>query len=198
MGADQLTAASTDGNMPHDRVDVILAQWARERPDLDASPMEVPGRILRAARYIDGALEDVFKDFHLDFGLFDVLASLRRQGPPYQLPPSELNRWCMLTSGAMTKRLDRLEGAGLIVRRAHPDDRRGVLVELSAAGRALADEAVEAHVENERRILSPLSSDERRELASLLRRVVVPLERENGHETAPPVQSRPIGAHQGS
>ena len=182
-------ASGKAGGTPQDRVDLILAHWARERPDLDASPMEVPGRILRGARYIDGALDHVFKEFELDFGLFDVLAALRRHGPPYQLAPSELNRWCMLSSGAMTKRLDRLEGAGLVVRKSDPDDRRGILVELVPAGLALVDRVVEAHLENERRILSPLSAAERRELAALLRRVIIPLERENGHEPAPPAGS---------
>ena len=94
----------------------------------------------------------------------------------------------MLSSGAMTKRLDRLQEAGLVVRKADPEDRRGILVELSPAGRALVDRVVEAHLENEEHILSPLSAKEQRELAALLRRVILPLERENGHEPAPPAQ----------
>jgi DNA-binding MarR family transcriptional regulator len=166
-------------------MDVIRAQWERERPDIDASPMEIFGRILRASRYADSALQHVFKQYGLDFGLFDVLASLRRQGPPYQLPPNQLNVWCMLTSGAMTKRLDRLERMGLIRRRPAPEDRRGVLIELSPAGLALVDQVVVAHTENEGRLLSPLTARQRDELASLLRRLVAHLEREVGGAAAP-------------
>jgi DNA-binding MarR family transcriptional regulator len=168
------------GGSDRDQVDVILTQWSQERPDLDASPMEVFGRILRASRYTDIALQRVFQRYGLDFGLFDVLASLRRQGPPFRLPPSELSRWCMLTSGAMTKRLDRLEQAGLIVRRAAADDRRSVLVELSPAGLALIDQVVIEHVENERQLLAPLTPEMRDELAALLRRLLAHLEREVG------------------
>jgi DNA-binding MarR family transcriptional regulator len=167
---------TSDNVVQRDQIDLILSQWTRERSDLDTSPMEVIGRILRTSHRIDRSLHAVFKPFGLDFGLFDVLASLRRHGPPYQLPPSELNQWCMLTSGAMTKRLDRLEEAGLVRRRDDPADRRGVLVELSAAGLALIDQAVVAHLENERRILSPLTAEQRAELAALLRPLLIHLE----------------------
>lgn len=169
-----------DVAVARDGVDIILAQWGRERPELDASPMAIFGRILRAARYTDQALQTVFKEYDLDFGLFDVLASLRRHGPPHELPPSELNKWCMLTSGAMTKRLDRLERRGLIVRKADPDDRRGVRVELTPTGLELVDEVVVAHLENERRLLGPLSGRQRDELAVLLRDLLAHLERTVG------------------
>ena len=165
-----------DGKVQLDRVDAIVAQWNRERPEVDVSPMQIIGRILRAARYFDPALDRVFKRYGLDFGLFDVLATLRRSGQPYALAPSELNRWCMLSSGAMTKRLDRLERLGLIARKADPRDRRGIRVVLSAAGLELVDEVVVAHVENEDRILETLSPDERADLVGLLRRLLFSLE----------------------
>lgn len=160
-----------------DRVDLIVEQWARERPDMDLSAMETVGRILRTARHINNRLSIVFAKYRLDFGLFDVLASLRRQGVPYQLPPSELNQWCMLTSGAMTKRLDRLERAGLIKRKDDPADRRGVIIELTAAGLKMTDRVVDAHLKNERQILSSLSKTQQRDLAELLRPLLVQLER---------------------
>lgn len=159
-----------------DRVDRIVEQWARERPGMDLSAMETIGRILRTARHIDNRLSIVFAKYGLDFGLFDVLASLRRQGEPYQLPPSELKQWCMLTSGAMTKRLDRLERAGLIKRKDDLADRRGVIIELTAAGLEMIDTVVVAHVENERQVLSALSKKQQRELAELLRPLLVQLE----------------------
>jgi DNA-binding MarR family transcriptional regulator len=152
--------------------------------------VEIFGRILRASRYTDSARQHVFKRFGLDFGLFEVLAALRRQGPPYRLPPSELNRWCLLTSGAMTKRLDRLQKAGLIVRKADSGDRRSVLVELSPAGRALVDQVIVAHLENESRLLGPLSPKMRAELAALLRRLLSHLEREVGESNAATIASR--------
>jgi DNA-binding MarR family transcriptional regulator len=164
-----------------DQVDRIVFLWARERPDLNFSPMEIMGRILRVSRRIDGALHKVFKQFGLDFGLFDVLATLRRRGPPYQMPPSELNQWCMLSSGAMTKRLDRLESAGLVMRKEDPADRRGVLVVLSAAGLALVDQVVVAHLENERQILAALTAKQCTELAALLRPLLIHLEQTEIH-----------------
>ncbi|HKP18540.1 MAG TPA: MarR family transcriptional regulator [Gaiellaceae bacterium] len=174
------------GSAERDQVDAILEQWRRERPDLDPSPMEIFGRILRASRYTERALEQVFKRFGLDLGLFNVLSALRRHGPTYRLSPSELNGWCMLTSGAMTKRLDRLEKAGLVVRRADPSDRRGVLVELSPAGLALIDQVVVAHIENESRLLTVLSPKMHEELAALLRRLLAHLEQEVGELPATP------------
>jgi len=167
-----------DGQVRLDRVDAIVAQWNRERPDVDVSPMHVIGRILRAARYLDSALDRVFARYGLDFGLFDVLATLRRSGPPYALAPRALNRWCMLSSGAMTKRLDRLERLGMIARQADPHDRRGIQVVLSAAGLELVDRVLVAHVENEEVLLEDLSPEERDEIAALLRRLMLSLDPE--------------------
>jgi DNA-binding MarR family transcriptional regulator len=112
----------------------------------------------------------------LNSGEFDVLASLRRSGTPYQLTPTELFRTLMLSSGAMTNRLDRLEHAGLIVRLPDPSDRRGTLVGLTARGREIADVAVTAHVANEHRLLDTLSAEEQAQLAQLLRKLLVGLE----------------------
>jgi DNA-binding MarR family transcriptional regulator len=138
--------------------------------------MGVIGRVMRAYRHLDRELAEVYKDAGLDSGLFDVLATLRRSGAPYSLSPRELNQWCMLTSGAMTARIDRLEDAGLVMRRRDPDDRRGLLVRLSPAGLALVDKLLAAHLANEERLLAPLAADEREMLAGLLRRLLIPLE----------------------
>jgi DNA-binding MarR family transcriptional regulator len=159
-----------------DKVDQILRQWAHERPDLDTSPMGVLGRIMRASRHVDRELATVYKHEGLDFGLFDVLATLRRSGAPYRLSPTALNEWCMVTSGGMTARLDRLEEAGLIVRRPDPDDRRALLVELSPTGFAVIDKLLAAHLASEERLLASLSPEDREQLATLLRQVLIPLE----------------------
>jgi DNA-binding MarR family transcriptional regulator len=159
----------------HDGVDEILEQWARERPDLDASPIAVIGRISRLARELERRMEVVYREQGLEGDWYDVLATLRRAGPPYTLRPSELTRTLMLTSSGTTKRLDRLERAGLIARTPDPSDRRGVLITLTDAGRELHDRAITAHLDNERDLLSGLTDAEREQLAGLLRRLQLTL-----------------------
>ncbi len=154
-----------------DAVDRILEQWALERPDLDASPMAVLGRINRLSRELDGPLQRVFGRFALDRGEFDVLATLRRAGGPYQLTPGALGEAMMVTSGAVTKRVDRLERVGLIAREPDPRDRRGVLVRLTPRGLELVNQAVEQHVANEERLLAGLTRKDREQLARLLRKL---------------------------
>ena len=159
-----------------DGVDEILRQWARERPDLDASPMAIVGRISRIERKIDPLLSSVFRKFGLERWSFDVLATLRRSGYPYELTPTQLFSSLMLTSGAITHRSDKLVKTGLVQRNPDPNDRRGVRVKLTDLGLAKMDEAVTAHVENERRMLRHLSRAERSLLISLLRRLLLGLE----------------------
>jgi DNA-binding MarR family transcriptional regulator len=160
-----------------DAVDAIVAQWRRERPDLDPSPMSVLGRISRLAALLERELDDVFARYRLAGSDFDVLATLRRSGEPYRLTPTELSRSTMVTTGGMTKRLDRLEASGLIRREADPRDRRGKLIALTDEGRELIDRAVEGHLENEERLLSSLSRSNRRELAELLRVMLLAIDR---------------------
>ncbi len=120
-------------------------------------------------------LNPLFARFGLQSGEFDVLATLRRSGPPFALTPTALYEATMVTSGAMTNRLDRLEKAGLIARGPHPEDRRGVIVQLTKKGRTLIDEAVTAHVENEHQVLSGLTREERDRLAALLEKLIASL-----------------------
>src|SRR4051794_40347147 len=154
-----------------DGVDVILEQWRRARPDLDPSPIGVIGRISRLARELEQRLEPVYREQGLEPGWYDVLATLRRIGPPYQLRPTEFSNTLMLTSSGTTKRLDRPEQAGPIPRAPDPEARRGTLITLTDAGHALVDRASEAHLDNERRLVSALTAAERRELAGLLRKL---------------------------
>lgn len=152
-----------------DGVDRILEQWRRERPELDPSPIGVIGRISRLARELEQRLEPVYAEHGLETGWYDVLATLRRSGPPYRLRPTAFAGTLMLTSSGTTKRLDRLERAGLIERAPDPSDRRGVLIALTAAGRERVDAVTEAHLANERRLLAGLTRAEQDELAGLLR-----------------------------
>lgn len=159
--------------MTQDRVDFILAQWAKERPDLDTSGMSVIGRISRSSRYVDQHLTKNFAKFGLNRGEFDVLATLRRYGESYPMTPTELLSALMLSSGAMTNRLDRLEQSGYIERKSHPEDRRGVLVVLTDEGKRKIDEVVLAHTEFEKELLASLTTAEQEQLAELIRKLLL-------------------------
>lgn len=152
-----------------DAVDAIIAMWAREKPELDATPMGIVGRISRLSRLLDKELKDFFADYGLEFWEFDVLATLRRSGAPYELSPGALLRTAMVTSGAITNRVDRMEAKGLVERLRDPGDRRGVRIRLTPAGLELIDNLVPLHVANERRLLAALADDDRDTLADLLR-----------------------------
>ena len=154
-----------------DGVDEIIEQWRRERPDLDASPVGVIGRVSRLAREIEQRLEPVYREHGLEPGWHDVLATLRRFGPPYRLRASDFTGLLMLTSSGTTKRLDKLEQAGLIAREPDPRDRRGVLITLTPAGLEVIDRLMPAHLANEHRIIGALSEAEQRRLADLLRKL---------------------------
>ncbi|BAB50334.1 regulatory protein (MarR-family) [Mesorhizobium japonicum MAFF 303099] len=156
-----------------DRAAKAIEQWKRERPDLDVSPMGVLGRLNEASSLIArDRLAPLFAQFGLQAGEFDVLATLRRSGSPYALTPTDLYEATMVTSGAMTNRLDRLEKAGLILRGPHPNDRRGIVVQLTGKGLALIDEALTAHVANEHEILAGLNDAERETLSRLLEKLI--------------------------
>ena len=159
-----------------DGVDRIAAQWAAVRPELDSGPMQVIGRISRAADLLEAALRPPFAAEGLGNGDFDVLASLRRAGAPYRLSASELTATMMVTSGAVTKRVDRLVAAGLVARSVAAHDGRGRLIELTPRGLEVTDRVVERHWQNEDRLLSPLSVAEREQLAGLLRTLLISLE----------------------
>ncbi|WP_308123624.1 MarR family winged helix-turn-helix transcriptional regulator [Modestobacter marinus] len=160
-----------------DAVDLILQQWARERPDLDCSPMGVIGRVSQLQREVFLAQRATFARHGLDAPSFDVLAALRRAGPPYQLTPTALMRTALVTSGAITQRLDRLEEKGLITRCRSEADGRAVVVSLTDAGRTALDRALPDHLETERGMLAGLSAADREQLAGLLRRWLVSLGR---------------------
>lgn len=154
-----------------DGVDLMIEQWRRERPDLDPSPIGVVGRVSRLARELEQRLEPVYRDQGLEPGWYDVLATLRRAGPPYRARPTEFAGALMLTSSGTTKRLDRLEQAGLITRGPDPEDRRATLITLTDAGLKLIDRATDAHLENERQLLGALTDADQRRLADLLRKL---------------------------
>ncbi len=152
-----------------DHVDRVLAQWAVERPDLDVSPMAVLGRLKRVSRLMENELARTFASHDLDAASFDVLATLRRSGPPYRLTPTGLMRAAMVTSGAITQRLDRLEARRLVTRTPSDSDGRGIHVELTDEGRAVIDRALPDHVDTEKRLLASLTGTQRDAFAATLR-----------------------------
>lgn len=162
--------------MNADPVDAILAQWQKERPDLDVSAMGIVGRIGRLTKHLDRSLQEVFSEFGLQAGEFDVLATLRCSGAPYQLTPTTLFNTLMISSGTMTHRIDRLEQADLVQRIPDPSDRRGTLIQLTDRGFTLIEKAVEAHVANMNHLLSGLEEAESKALAQLLRQLLISFE----------------------
>jgi DNA-binding MarR family transcriptional regulator len=167
-----------------DHVADVLAQWAAERPDLDTGPMAVIGRLSRAARRLDAELARTFAAHDLDAASFDVLATLRRSGDPFALAPKQLGDAAMITTGAVTQRLDKLEQRGLVRRSQRPGDGRGVLVHLTASGHAAIDAALPDHLDTERRLLGSLTPRQQRDLAHLLAVLLTGLE-DDRDETRP-------------
>ncbi len=162
----------TDG----DRIDGARAEWAAERPDLDTSPMDVIGRILRAAHLADALIRNALRREGLDRGGFDVLATLRRGGPPYRLTPTRLYDELVLTSGAVTHRIDALERAGLVERLPDRTDRRSTLVGLTANGATVIDRAMATHMQCEQAMIASLPAADRQALADLLRKLLPGIE----------------------
>jgi DNA-binding MarR family transcriptional regulator len=154
----------------------IVAQWKTELPDLPVAGMETLGRARRIVLATRPAIEAVFRDHGLDAGEFDVLATLRRCGAPYALRPTEIFQSLMVSSGGLTDRLSRLEAKGLVKREAAPEDGRSLLVVLTAKGRALAEQVMRADMAVEAEILSGLTSDEQRQLAELLSKLLQSIE----------------------
>jgi DNA-binding MarR family transcriptional regulator len=170
--------------MTDDRVARIQAEWARERPDVDTGPQGVIGRLHRIANHLTGELSRLYAEYGLSEGEFDVLAALRRAGAPYERAPGEIALHTMVTTGAVTKRVDRLEQAGLVRRRRSDADGRGRVVRLTPAGRRLIDEAFAAHMANEQRLLNEaLTPAQAEQLERLLAAWLSRIETPDSHES---------------
>lgn len=152
-----------------DAIDAVVDAWARERPDLDLSAIGLVGRFGRLVMLLGPAQERVFTEFGLRPGEFDVLATLRRSGPPYTLMPSQLARTLMLSRAGMTNRLDRLESAGFVRRELDPADRRSFRVQLTDSGYETVDAAMTAHTANVTDLVSALDPAARADLDAHLR-----------------------------
>ncbi|MEV0379257.1 MarR family transcriptional regulator [Nonomuraea sp. NPDC050643] len=155
-----------------DPIDRILEQWRRERPDLDLSAMDVFGRLAQATRMLMPQVDRVFTKRGLRQGEFDVLAALRRAGPPFTLIPSELSDVLMMSRAGMTNRLDRLEAAGLVERSLDPADRRSFRVRLTDEGLRIVDDALTEHAANLARLAAPLTREDVDTLSSIMRKLM--------------------------
>jgi DNA-binding MarR family transcriptional regulator len=164
--------------VPSDEVDHLIEAWRRERPDVDVTPMEVLSRVGRLSRHLDRARRAAFAEHDIEGWEFDVLAALRRAGPPYELTPGMLLAQTMVTSGTMTARVDKLTARGLVDRRRDEDDRRAVRVRLTDKGRTVVDGALDVLLAHERTLLADLDTADQAALAALLRRLVLPFDSE--------------------
>jgi DNA-binding MarR family transcriptional regulator len=162
-----------------DSIARVQARWKAVRPDLDPAPMGIMGRILRLELLAGEKMRRVLQPLGVGLGGFDVLATLHRTGPKCRLTPTALHRELLLTSGAMTHRLDGLERSGWVRRLADPSDRRGTLIELTTKGKALINQAIELHLKNEAAMVAILSKDEQQRLAGLLGKLLATMEHKN-------------------
>jgi DNA-binding MarR family transcriptional regulator len=160
-----------------DAVDRIVAQWTRERPDLDPSAKEITGRIVRLESLFQQRFAEVFAEFGMKEGDYGLLVALRRAGTPYELTPTGLAKARMMSSGGLTPALDRLQRREWIERAPNPEDRRGMLVRLTPAGKELVDAAMHAHIAAEHDLVRHLSPTKRRQLTTLLRELLMSVER---------------------
>jgi DNA-binding MarR family transcriptional regulator len=173
-----------------DPIEETITAWRRERPGLDLSGVALLARLERVAHRLEEAQDEFFAALGLKPGWLDVLAALRRAGEPYRLTPTRLALDALISTAGMTNRLDRLEEAGLVRRRPDPDDRRGILVELTAKGRELVDAAVDAHRGLSKRLLGGLDGSEREQLDRLLRKLLTPLDQAEQEEASSPARAR--------
>jgi len=159
-----------------DHIDKVVAQWKRQGLEYDLGPVGIIGRAGRIMEYVDRALEAKFEEFGISRATFDVLAALRRNGPPFRLSQRDLMRSLLRTSGSMSLRIDALEREGLVNRIQDQDDRRSVLVTLTPKGTSLLKKIIPEHLANETAIISTFTYSEKEQLTSLLRKWLVSLE----------------------
>ena len=168
---------------PPDAIDHMILAWREALPDLDPSGLELVGRVLVLAKHLEHSVAGSLQAHKLSLGQFDILATLRRQGPRGGLTPGKLLESVMLSSGGMTARLTRLEEEGLIVRRPDPDDRRGVVVELTPKGCKRIEAATATRFEEANASLPPLKRSELQSLACYLRKWLATVEAQKANDS---------------
>ncbi|QBD75385.1 MarR family transcriptional regulator [Ktedonosporobacter rubrisoli] len=174
----QESIQATEESSQHirDHTDWLLAGWKQQRPDLDFSPIAIMTRLERLQSHLQAEVGATFERFGLTAPSFSVIATLRRAGPPYQRTQRALMDALQLTSGTISVRIDRLEKNGIVARLPDPNDQRGVLVRLSEKGLRLFDQIAPLHLANEERLLAALNQEQREQLATLLRTLLLSFE----------------------
>ena len=170
--------AGVSKDTARDSIDTLVDEWRRERPDLDPSPVAILGRLHRIAARLERRVETWLAPLDLTWESFSLILTLRRSGAPFALRPTDLYRESLLTSGAITNRIDRVEQQGLVRRRPDPSDGRVMVVELTAAGRRLADKAAAIHFRELAETFSGLSRQDTAQLNASLARLMAVLETE--------------------
>lgn len=173
---EQRHALKTAGS---DSVERMLHEWRRERPELDASPLRIQGRVLRVSAHLRRRIDHWLGPLGLSWESFSLIVTLRRSGKPYEMRPTDILQESLLTSGAITNRIDRVAEMGLVRRYPDPDDRRSYLIKLTPAGKKLADKAIAMHFTGMEGALDVLSPAEQDRLAGLLSKLLASLENEN-------------------
>ena len=163
-----------------DHVDRIIAEWAEQLPDLDTDAIALIGRLMRSSRLLQLEVERSLGHFDLTINEFNTLNALRRAGKPHRLSPKDVGVSLLFSSGGLTKLLERLESRGLVAREPDPDDGRGVIVSLTPAGKKLQEDAMAAHQLNEEELLNPLTRNQREQLNSILRDLLIAFEASAG------------------
>jgi DNA-binding MarR family transcriptional regulator len=159
-----------------DHIDRVIAQWKGQGMKLDLGPVGIIGRAGRIMEYVDRALESKFEEFGISRGTFDVLAALKRNGPPFRLSQRDLMRSLLRTSGSMSLRIDTLEREGLVTRVQDRDDRRSVFVTLTTKGSNLLQRVIPEHLANENSLIAAFTTSEKEQLTTLLRKWLIALE----------------------
>jgi DNA-binding MarR family transcriptional regulator len=188
-------------NKARDAIDVFIAEWTRERPDLDFAYLATLGRILRLSAHLHESMDKWLEPFGLTWEMFDLLATLRRSGAANELRPTDLYEACMLSSGATTNRIDRAEKQGHAMRRPDPQDGRATRIALTRSGSGLAQKAMTEHACRAGAIAGRLTVKEQRQLAQLLGKLLASFETDKTavkkmaakKAAAKPARRRPAG-----
>ncbi len=159
-----------------DIIDHLVSDWKRERPELDASAMQIVGRILKLGKILERRAGLALKENNIHYTDLDVLATIRRSGKPYQLTPKELMKSVLITSGAMTTLLDRLTKLDLIFRANDPKDGRIKLACLTNKGKGIIDKAIEIRFKEAKESVNVLNNAEHAQFSALLKKLLFSLD----------------------
>lgn len=162
--------------MEKDHVDRLIELWSILEPESDTSPLQMGARLLRAAQRLETSIEDALRPLEISFADFDVINAIRREGGDTGLTPTQLATFALVTSGAMTARIDRLERMGLVERSPDRDDRRAIRVALTDRGRDVAKRGFDAVIETHRRFLEKVPGGDQATVAEILRRLLLDLD----------------------